>query len=324
MAAGTFSELSIPAERLRSFPQTYPGIHLLPGGDLFYSRTGFGSAGPVFHPGDPTPDNAYFRLTGPTAGEWVGVADTMDMSNRVKGMSVTLLLGPLPDGSYVTKVMVVGGNGSDTAETINLSTSPPAWEAATTVPGGGRSNVNVVLLPDNTVFVCGGASPTDVGVLPCALYDPLAPPAQAWQSMDALGYRRAYHSVALLLPTGQVMCTGDSNQLIEVFDPPYLFGDRPEIRAAPPTVHHGQEFEVESPQAESIERVVLVRPMAVTHQTDSEQRVISLRFTRDGGRLRVTAPNGSHPHPVAPRGYYMLFILTTQGVPSVACRLYLH
>jgi hypothetical protein len=56
--------------------------------------------------------------------------------------------------------------------------------------------------------------------------------------------------------------------------------------------------------------------MAVTHQTDSEQRVIQLAFTRSGTTLTVEVSNRHHPHGTTSRGYYMLFILTDDGVPS--------
>ncbi len=72
----------------------------------------------------------------------------------------------------------------------------------------------------------------------------------------------------------------------------------------------------------------MVRPMAVTHQTDTEQRVLELSFTVSGATsISATAPDGrvypygvggGHTHAVAPRGYYMLFILDKSGVPSVA------
>ena len=315
-----FSVVTMPEER--SFPPTYPGLHLLPpGGEIFYTRTGFGNAGPGAHSGDPTSGTPYFRFTGSLTGEWVEIADTMSSPNRVKGMSVTLLLGPF-FGSHLTKVMVVGGNGSDRAETINLSSISPTWEPPTTIPGGGRSNVNVVVLPDSTVFVCGGATPTNSAILPCALYDPMT---NSWSEMDSLSYRRAYHSVAVLLPSGQVMITGDVNQKIEIFSPPYLFnGSRPDITSFPDTVHHANTFDIETPQASEISKVVLVRPMAVTHQTDTEQRVIGMTFSRDGDILHVTAPNGNHPHPMAPRGYYMLFVINNDGVPSIGKFILLH
>ena len=46
----SFSLLTGP-NSTRSFPQLYPGLHLLPSGEVFYSRTGWGSADPV--PGTP-------------------------------------------------------------------------------------------------------------------------------------------------------------------------------------------------------------------------------------------------------------------------------
>lgn len=315
----SFHTVTMPSER--SFPQTYPGMHLLPGNVIFYTRTGFGNAGPGANPGDPSPGTPYFRFTSPSAGEWVNIADSMESPNRVKGMSAPLFLGPL-GGSYITKVLVVGGNGDDTAEIAGLSTVSPTWESKTTIPGGGRSNINLVLLPDNTAFVCGGATLGNSPVLPCALYDPLS---NTWSAMDSLAYRRAYHSVALLLPSGQVMITGDVNKIIEIYNPPYLFrGARPDITCYPDIVHHGKMFDIETTQSDDIDKVVMVRPMAVTHQTDTEQRVIGLTFTRSGETLHVRAPNGNHPHPVAPRGYYMLFAINSNGVPSTGKFVLLH
>ena len=65
----------------------------------------------------------------------------------------------------------------------------------------------------------------------------------------------------------------------------------------------------------NISSAVLVRPDAVTHAFDMDQRLVGLSFTLDGDVLNVTAPpNGN----IAPPGYYMLFILNSSGVPSVA------
>lgn len=74
---------------------------------------------------------------------------------------------------------------------------------------------------------------------------------------------------------------------IEVLSPPYRFNpdgsptSRPRIltingaeptRVTTPTVDHGSTFTIETPEAADIAKVVLVRPMAVTHQTDTERR----------------------------------------------------
>jgi hypothetical protein len=74
-----------------------------------------------------------------------------------------------------------------------------------------------------------------------------------------------------------------------------------------------------------IAKVALVRPMAVTHQTESEQWVLQLPFLATGPtEVTATAPNGWHPHALAPRGWYMVFLVDTQGVPSVGQFMHLH
>src|SRR5262249_61963164 len=61
--------------------------------------------------------------------------------------------------------------------------------------------------------------------------------------------------------------------------------------------------------------VVLVRNGNVTHAFGMDQRLVQLSFTPSSGGLTVTAPpNGN----IAPPGYYMLFILNSSGVPSLA------
>jgi Domain of unknown function (DUF1929) len=147
--------------------------------------------------------------------------------------------------------------------------------------------------------------------------------------MARLNYRKQYHSVAVLLPSGKVAATGGSNfgggsNVIEIFSPPYLFrGPRPQITNAPAQVNFGTKFNIESTHANDIRKVVIVRPMAVTHQTDTEQRVIELSFKRAGHTLTVKAPNPHVPHH-SPRGYYMLFIVNEKGVPSEARFVRLH
>ena len=61
--------------------------------------------------------------------------------------------------------------------------------------------------------------------------------------------------------------------------------------------------------------MVLVRPGVPTHAFDMDQRLVGLTYSAARGVLNVTAPpNGN----IAPPGYYMLFVLNSAGVPSVA------
>jgi len=46
-----------------------------------------------------------------------------------------------------------------------------------------------------------------------------------------------------------------------------------------------------------------------------EQRLVAVNFTAGSGVLNVTAPPDSN---IAPPGYYMLFILNSSGIPSLA------
>ena len=70
-----------------------------------------------------------------------------------------------------------------------------------------------------------------------------------------------------------------------------------------------------TPDANSIKSVVLIRAGAATHSFDFEQRFVGLTYQVVGGGLQPKAPaNGN----VAPPGYYLLFIVNNDGVPSVA------
>ena len=60
---------------------------------------------------------------------------------------------------------------------------------------------------------------------------------------------------------------------------------------------------------------MLVRLSAVTHATDMNQRGVVLNFSAGSGSLTVTAPANNK---LAPPGHYMLFIVNSSGVPSVA------
>lgn len=305
----------------RHFPNLYPGLHVLPNSVMIYTRTGWGSAGAG---GFATADNQtdFFTITGLTSGVWNSIAAAS--VNRCKAMSV-LLYSSIPP--YV-RLMVMGGVDNATNNTYEILdatvlSSLAAWGPSTPFPDGEhRSLCSAVLLPDGNVFVCGGIQRVNS---PCAMYNPIS---DSWSAMAALPSIRDYHSVAILLPSGQVMMAGWNNTSIEIYSPPYLFaGARPAITTMPALVHHGQTFTIESPDAPSIAKVVLVRPMAITHQTDGEQRVLEMPVTHDPGnptQLTLLAPHGGHPHAVAPMGYYMLFAVTNAGVPSEGKFIFLH
>jgi hypothetical protein len=258
----------------KPFPNLYPGLHLLPDNTVFYSRTGWASAGPGGGPFLGDDQSGVFVLTGASTGAWTNIAPvTPSMPDRTKGMSVLLV----DDAAPQMRVLVLGGSDSsnnNSYEVIDAASLSPAvnWGTSTPFPDGERRSLaSAVLLPDGSVFVCGGIQRAHS---PCASFDPQT---NTWSAMAALPSIRDYHSVALLLPSGQVAMAGWNNTAIEIFNPPYLYrGARPTIASAPPSVQRGDSFVVDSPHAARIAKVVLVRPMAVTHQTDTEQKILEM------------------------------------------------
>jgi hypothetical protein len=331
-ATDTFSPVTVNGPIHHNFPQRYPGFHLLPGNEMFYVPTGFGdcSRSSVAALSDPS---AFFTFSGALAGSWTNVGPN---TNRTKGMSALFLQNTYP----FVRVFVAGGGDLSTSNTVqvaNLSTCSPSWGPKISIPDGrARINVNVVLLPDGTALIVGGLSTPP---LTCYRYNPNTA-VNAFSEMDEMIKPRHYHSCALLLPSGKVMAAGGGSaggcsvsveNTIEVFSPPYLFNPdgslavRPKITkvngvvptaTTAPNIDHGAKFTIETTDAPWASRVVLVRPVACTHNTDTEQRVIqcSVEVT-DNNKITAQAPNGLPPA-IAPRGYYMLFVFNNKGVPS--------
>lgn len=190
-----------------------------------------------------------------------------------------------------------------------------------------RHNANTVILPDGTLFTVGGnslPSTYDAPLFESELYNkPANDPTGSWVQMSPNTIQAAYHSSAILLPDATVLLSQDDNDpsaasthQAQIFSPPYLFyGTRPNITNVPSTLSLGQTFSVTT-SASNIASVALVAPGAVTHGNDMHQRFIKLQYTKDGSQsLQVTLPESSS---LVPPGYYMLFIVDSLGVPSVA------
>ena len=113
---------------------------------------------------------------------------------------------------------------------------------------------------------------------------------------------RMYHSTALLLPDGRVLSAGQSSGKYEntgeIFSPPYRFkGARPVITDAPATLSYRAAFAVTSPEAASIARLVLIKPGAVTHSCNFDQRYVQCSFTASGSTLSAALVPSGWPVP---------------------------
>ena len=154
-------------------------------------------------------------------------------------------------------------------------------------------------------------------VLEAAIYDPAT---NTWTAVAADPVPRNYHSSAFLLPDGRVTAFGynpgdGSFELrISVYEPPYLFkGPRPTLSGVPDEAHYGDQLTFPVDSASTIRWAQLVRPMSVTHQMDTNARLVDLPIVVDGGLATVTIP--SNPN-LLPPGPYMLNITDSKGVPS--------
>jgi hypothetical protein len=87
------------------------------------------------------------------------------------------------------------------------------------------------------------------------------------------------------------------------------------ISSAPSNVTYGQAFTVKTTSAATIAKVTWIRLSAVTHSFNQGQRMNVLSFTTGSGQITVTAPASRN---LSPQGHYMLFIVDSNGVPSVA------
>lgn len=219
----------------------------------------------------------------------------------------------------------VSQSAQSTAVVIDLNDPAPAWRATGSMAYGRRNHI-LVPLPDGTVMAVGGADIWPVtpsnghGVLPAERWDP---GTEAWTTLAPLTDPRAYHATAALLPDGRVLTTGGGriSELIDYFSaqlysPPYLFqGPRPTITSAPEAIAYGAQFSVDTPEAATVATVSLISLSSLTHTIDPQSRYVPLTFTAGAGTLTVDAPAGAG---LAPPGYYMLFLVSPEGVPSVA------
>jgi len=307
----------------------YPFLHVLPGGFLFV------------HSWDKT------RLLDLNKQAWLPQAFEIPSSGSrtYPGQGTSVLLPILPDHPQA-RVLMIGGStalkpntespATDRADIFELNVGDQErsrWRETTPLDNA-RILVDAVLLPDRSVLVVNGAEKgiadhNHGAVLEAERFDPVT---ETWQRLAQAQVARLYHSTAVLLPDGRVLTAGstghewppDGNELrLEVFSPPYLArGPQPVIDRTPSQVTYGETFDVETGDARSITSVALIRPTTTTHNNNMDQRYVGLKIDEQTPwQLTVAAP----PDPsIAPPGYYMLFIVNSDGVPSTAKFIRVH
>jgi hypothetical protein len=308
----------------RPYAQLYPHMFVLP------STTAAGAGGTkvlMYGPAGRYPANAAILDT--RTWSWTPVPYLP--TSRVFGAAVLM-----PGGAAGSRQVLLTG-GADTPNDPSPMASTAVLDlddvGAGVRPGptmaNGRNHMNAVLLPDGSLLAVGGGRGADDPGGPGIYADPvypseLLPPGGTWRPADVQRDARTYHSTALLLPDGRVISAGDDrsthasldSRTAEIYSPPYLFrGARPVIASAPASVRYDAVLPVGTADAGSVARAVLMRPSAVTHATDMDQRSIDLVMSPATGGLNLRTPRDAS---LAPPGWYMLFLVDRDGVPSVA------
>jgi galactose oxidase len=232
------------------------------------------------------------------------------------------------------KIITFGGAPSyqDSDATANahlITIGDPGSEAQVRFASNGlwsaRAFHTSVVLPDGNVFINGGQSyavpfSDDTAQLTPELYDPIADSFYQQQPNSII---RVYHSVSLLLPDGRVFTGGgglcgdcNTNHFDgQVFTPQYLLTNtgqpaaRPVIRSA---TKSGQKITTDS----AVSSAALIRYGTATHTVNTDQRRIPLTLAESGGN-QYTADVPADSGILLP-GYYMLFVMNANGVPSVS------
>ena len=76
-----------------------------------------------------------------------------------------------------------------------------------------------------------------------------------------------------------------------------------------------QAFSLNITGAVGVAKLNLIKLGSVTHAFNFGQRLVKLKFVKSAGSFTVNAPDNAN---LAPPGYYMLFAVDANGVPSIA------
>jgi hypothetical protein len=304
----------------------YPSMILMQDGRLFYSGSH------VFGNNIPGTGSAIYDYGANTVTSVSGL-----QRKDERDQSASVLLPPAQD----QRVLTLGGGNIESnpvanrlTDIIDLKAPNPAYAAGPPIPQGtvdlgagkvaqtgnqGKMYVSAVLLPDGKVLETGGGLHNRANpVFEASLYDPAT---NTFDPVAADPEARGYHSSAFLLPDGRVMATGDNpgngswNHNVSIYTPPYLLkGARPKITSV-----IDKEWVYGDTQRITVDRPIakaeLIRPAAVTHSSDPNQRYVDLPLSVDGDNVDLNVT--SNPN-LAPPGWYMLFAVDANGVPSVA------
>jgi galactose oxidase len=215
---------------------------------------------------------------------------------------------------------------------ITAGVNQPAKVTQLTPMSYERAFSNSVVLPNGDVVVIGGQSIPEPFTDSAAILVPeiWSPVTEKFSLLNPMQTPRTYHSTAILLPDGRVFEGGggqcgtgcpQNHLTAEILTPPYLLNadgsaaTRPVIVSASPSVALGGTLSVSTEGP--VTSFALMRLSATTHTVNNDQRRIPLSIAATNGPNSYSLTIPSDPGVAVP-GYYMLFALNSNGVPSVS------
>jgi hypothetical protein len=252
----------------------------------------------------------------------------------------------------VGKILKVGGApayqqstgttyATNSAYLIDISAGPGTTPLVTqlTPMSYERAFSNSVVLPNGSVVVIGGQSIPQPFTDSAAILVPEIwnPATQQFSFLNPMQTPRTYHSTAILLPDGRVFVGGggqcgagcpQNHLTAEILTPPYLLNSdgsaatRPVLIAASTSTSATLGGTIAAGTKGQVASFVLMRLSATTHTVNNDQRRIPLSISKTtalaGGSYAYTLTMPSADPGVVLPGYYMLFALSSGGVPSVS------
>lgn len=238
------------------------------------------------------------------------------------------------------RILQVGGNGltdntpnraSQDATIIDINGAAPVL--IETAPMANRRHwANANVLPGGQVVVTGGSTigwQTADAVFAAEIWDPAT---GRWTTGASNAVNRTYHSSSILLTNGTVLTAGGgapgavNNLNADVYYPPQLFrtvGGRAELAPRPLlqaitslSGAYGGALGLRLAAASAntaISQVSLIALGNTTHGYNTSQRRVPLAFTKVGDTISAELPASAN---LAPPGYYMVFVVDGNGVPS--------
>lgn len=220
---------------------------------------------------------------------------------------------------------VLTGPTTDQVHVLDAKLGAPTWSSTAIPPlNHARKFPNATLLPDRSVLITGGEN---AGV---AITKPevFRGAATGWQDCAVEASPRAYHSIALLLPSGRVVTMGGNSRTwdLQVFEPHYFQAGttRPVLISPSPTaatatvIPYNATFPITYSLAagRTLQSASLTTPGSLTHGHDPNQRLVELGITSSSS---TAATLSTPPNPTkAPYGHYLLWIVDSAGEVAVA------